>query len=283
LKKRKIQRTDANSEKLKRETAARRKAEKQLRASEGHYRALQTQARLMQENLRYLSCQILNIQEEEKKRISRELHDEVGAALTAVNMNLAVLKKAVRGNAGGLRRKIQDAQALLMQTMECVHNFSRELRPGMLDDLGLVPALRSYVKNFSERTHLAVLFDANPAVEAMETDQKTVFYRVAQEALTNMAKHAEATEGAISLKKFKGGMQLEIRDNGKAFRVDEKLSPDKKNKTNRLGLVGIQERVRLANGIFNVESFPGKGTRIRVWIPFRTRVVTNDGQAESLT
>lgn len=258
----------------------RKRLEKELRESEEHQRALVTQSRLMQENLRYLSCQILNVQEEERKRISRELHDEVGAALTGVNMNLSALKKAVRGPAANLRRKIKDTQELLMQTMEVVHSFSRELRPGMLDDLGLIPALRSYAKNFSDRTGVPVDFDANAAVETLENDQKTVFYRVAQEALTNIAKHAQATCVELSVKKFKSGMQLEIKDNGKAFRVEEKLSPDKKNGTGRLGLVGIQERVRLANGIFNVESFPGKGTRIRVWIPFRIQV-TKGGWTES--
>lgn len=254
--------------KLKREIAVRKHVEKELRESEEHYRELLVQARMMQENLRYLSCQILNVQEEERKRISRELHDEVGQALTAVNVNLAVLKKAVNGKGGQLRRKIRDAQALLEQTMETVHNFSRELRPAMLDDLGLIPALRSFVKSFSERTGVQVHFSSSSEVEKMETDQKTVFYRVAQEGLTNIAKHAQATEGRVILRKQKQGIRMEIIDNGKAFCVERHLSPDKKGKK-RLGLIGIQERVRLANGKCDVESTPGKGTRLRIWIPFR--------------
>jgi signal transduction histidine kinase len=259
--------------KLKQEIAVRKQAEKELRESEDHYRVLLTQARLMQENLRYLSCQILNVQEEERKRISRELHDEVGQALTAVNVNLAMLKKAVRGKSSQLRRKIKDAQMLLEQTMESVHSFSRELRPAMLDDLGLIPALRSFAKSFAERTGVRVDFSATATVEQMEMDQKTVFYRVAQEALTNIAKHAQASHGQVVLRKFKGGIQMEINDDGRSFRVERQLSPEQKGKK-RLGLLGIQERVRLANGIFNVESLPGKGTRIRVWIPFRIGNVT---------
>ncbi|MDB6020311.1 MAG: Histidine kinase, partial [Pedosphaera sp.] len=178
---------------LEREIGVRKHVEHELRKSEAHHQALLTQSRLMQENLRYLSSQIFHVQEEERKRISRELHDEVGQALTAVNVNLAVLKNAVRGKSRLLRRKIKDAQMLLEQTMDSVHSFSRELRPPMLDDLGLIPTLRSFVKSFSERTGVQVTLAANPLGEKMEMDKKTVFYRVAQEALTNIAKHAQAT------------------------------------------------------------------------------------------
>lgn len=258
----------ATNQKLKNEIASRKKVERELRQSEEHYRELLVQARMMQENLRYLSCQILNVQEEERKRISRELHDEVGQALTAVNVNLAVLKKAVSGGGPQVRRKIKDTQNLLEQTMEAVHSFSRELRPALLDDLGLIPALRSFVKNFSERTSVCVNFKSSPGVENLEIDQKTVFYRVAQEGLTNVAKHAQATECHVIIRKYDAGFRMEISDNGKAFHVDNQLSAEQKGK-NRLGLLGIQERVRLANGKSEVESTPGKGTRLRIWIPLR--------------
>jgi signal transduction histidine kinase len=258
----------STNQKLKREIAERKRVEKELRESEEHYRVLFNQARLMQENLRYLSSQILNVQEEERKRISRELHDEVGQALTAVNVNLAVLKKAASGNNGQFHRKISDAQILLEQTMETVHNFSRELRPAMLDDLGLVPALRSFVKSFSERTGVRIGFTATTEVERMEIDQKTVLYRVAQESLTNVAKHAQASQGRVDMRKFQNGIRMDISDNGRSFRVERHVDAKPKGKK-RLGLLGIQERVRLANGNFSVESAPGKGTRIRVWIPFR--------------
>lgn len=264
----KNQQLAATNQKLKNEIASRKKVEKDLRDSEEHYRELLVQARMMQENLRYLSCQILNVQEEERKRISRELHDEVGQALTAVNVNLAVLKKAVAGRGVQVRRKIKDAQNLLEQTMEAVHNFSRELRPPLLDDLGLIPALRSFVKNFSDRTGVPVDFKASPGIEQLEIDQKTVFYRVAQEGLTNVAKHAQATECSIIIRKHEQGFRMDVCDNGKAFCVESKLAPQTKGK-NRLGLLGMQERVRLANGKCEVQSTPGKGTRLRIWIPLR--------------
>jgi signal transduction histidine kinase len=258
------------NQKLKREIAERKRVERELRESEEHYRALFNQARLMQENLRYLSSQILKVQEEERKRISRELHDEVGQALTAVNVNLAVLEKAINGSREELRRKIADAQSLLEQTMETVHNFSRELRPAMLDDLGLIPALRSFVKSFSERTSVRISFEATAEVERLEIEQKTVLYRVAQESLTNIAKHAQASQGRLRIRQLKNGICMEIKDNGRSFRVEQKIAPSSKK---RLGLLGIQERVRLANGEFNVKSAPGKGTRICVWIPFKLEAV----------
>jgi signal transduction histidine kinase len=260
----------AANQRLKREITERKRVERELRESEEHYRALFNQARLMQENLRYLSSQILKVQEEERKRISRELHDEVGQALTAVNVNLAVLKKAIHGRRNELRRKIADAQSLLEQTMEAVHNFSRELRPAMLDDLGLVPALRSFVKSFSERTGVHITFRSTPEVEQLEIEQKTVLYRIAQESLTNIAKHAQASQGRLTIRKAKGGIRMEITDNGRSFQVGQHIAPTNKK---RLGLLGIQERVRLANGTFHVESAPGKGTRIQVWIPFKLESV----------
>ncbi|MDB6122933.1 MAG: Histidine kinase [Pedosphaera sp.] len=258
------------NQKLKREITERKRVERELRDSEEHYRVLFNQAKLMQENLRYLSSQILSVQEEERKRISRELHDEVGQALTAVNVSLGVLKNAINDEQGELQKKIADAQNLLEQTMETVHSFSRELRPAMLDDLGLVPALRSFVKSFAERTGTQIRFNATPEVEKLEIEQKTVLYRVAQESLTNVAKHAQASHGAVTIRMVKNGINMEIKDNGKSFRVDEQaLSKGKK----RLGLLGIQERVRLASGTVEVQSNPGKGTKIQVWIPFKFGVV----------
>ena len=252
------------NQKLKREIERRRLVEKELRKSEEHHRILFNQASLMEENLRYLSGQILHVQEEERKRISRELHDEVGQALTAVNVSLGVLKNMVDGKELELRKKITDAQDMLAKTMEAVHSFSRELRPAMLEDLGLVPTLRSFVKSFSERTGTHINFTATPDVEKLEIEQKTALYRVAQESLTNIAKHAQASFGAVKIHKVRNGIELEIKDNGKSFRVDDATSANRKK---RLGLLGIQERVRLINGEFQVQSTPGKGTKLKVWIP----------------
>jgi signal transduction histidine kinase len=164
-----------------------------------------------------------------------------------------------------LKRKIADTQTLLVQAMDTVHRFARELRPTMLDELGLLPALRCYLKNFAERTGLRVRFEGSPEAEALNDDQKTVVYRVTQESLTNVAKHAEASCATVSVRKLSRRLQVEIKDNGKAFEVNHQLSGKGRK---RLGLLGMQERVRLVNGRFEVESTPRLGTSVRVEIPF---------------
>ncbi len=219
-------------------------------------------------NLCDLSSQILHVQEEERKRISRELHDEAGAKLTAINMNLSVLQRGGNVDAARLKKTIADTQNLLQlqQTMETLHRFASELRPAMLDELGLLPALRSYLKGLAERTGLRVNIRASAEAENLNNDQKTVLFRVAQESLTNVAKHAQASQVGLTLRKITHGFQMEIKDDGKSFQVDRLPSANGKK---RLGLLGMRERVRLVNGRFAVESAPGKGTTVRVVIPLK--------------
>jgi signal transduction histidine kinase len=159
---------------------------------------------------------------------------------------------------------VADTQRLLEETMETVHRFARELRPAMLDELGLLPALRSHVMGFAERTGLRVRFRAATAAEGLDSERKTVVFRVAQESLTNVAKHAQASRVDVSIRKLKDGIQMEIKDNGRSFQEEAQgCSPRKK----RLGLLGMRERVRLVNGRFSIEARPGKGTRVRIEIP----------------
>lgn len=243
---------------LKQEIEERKRTVEALRQSKDHYRVLFNEARVMQENLRHLSNRMLSVQEEERKRISRELHDEVGQALTAANVQLAVIRKSPEQAA----EKIAAAQELLEQTMGAVHGFARELRPAMLDDLGLAPALRSYIHAFSQRTGLAVRLTAIPLVENLGSEEKMVLYRVVQEGLTNVARHAQATRVEVTLRKMRAALRMEITDDGKAFSVAEQ-----EHNPQRLGLLGMQERVRLVNGTFHIDSRPGKGTTLRVDLP----------------
>jgi signal transduction histidine kinase len=244
----------------------RKRTEKALRESEEHLRELFTEARRMEENLRNLSNQVLHVQEEERKHISRELHDEVGQALTAISVNLAMLKTNGTCDPHWIRQRVADTQHLLQETMTTVHNFARELRPTMLDELGLLPALRSCLKSFAERTGLRVRFSANPLTEKLSSKQKTVLFRITQESLTNVAKHAQASRVEITIRKVGAGISMEVADNGKSFRLDSQNLPGARK---RLGLLGMQERVRLVNGSFSVKAQPGKGTTVRVLIPFK--------------
>jgi signal transduction histidine kinase len=215
-------------------------------------------------DLRKLSSQVLHVQEEERKHLSRELHDEVGQALVAINTDLGMVQLNGTVDRAFLKKKITGAQRLLAQTTETVHRFARELRPALLDELGLLPALRSYLRNFAERTGLQVRFAASSEADRLNDDQKTAVYRVAQESLTNVAKHARASRVSVRLRRINGGIQVEIKDNGQAFKVEEQLSASGRT---RLGLLGMRERARLLNGRFAIKSGPGKGTTVSMEIP----------------
>ena len=250
---------------LKQEVAQRKSAEESLRNSERHYSELLEQSHHLQEQLRHLSRQLLLAQEEERKKISRELHDEIAQTLTGINVRLAALRTEATVNTKGLQEKISSTQRIVEKSVEIVHRFARELRPTLLDDLGLIPALHSFVKTFSKQTRVHVRLTVYAAVEQLDSVQRTVLYRVAQEALTNVARHAHASQVNVNIQKLPRAVCLTIKDNGKSFQVDRVLHA-KKNK--RLGLLGMRERVEMVGGSLRVESAPGRGTSIRAVIPF---------------
>jgi len=250
-----------------RDITERKRAEEALRKSEEHYRDLFNEASAMQEKLRELSSKILHTQEEERKRISRELHDAVGQALTAISVNLQLLKKKASRVGGDLDAIVTETQRMLEQTMNDVHRFSYELRPVMLDDLGLIIALRWHIKAFTRRTGIKVSLCGDSAVEKLSNEPKLVIYRIVQESLTNVYKYAGAKKVTIGIRKTATGINLRVKDDGRGFRVDC-VSAASKDKGG-LGLIGMQERLRLVNGRFDVESAPGKGTLIQAAIPFQ--------------
>jgi signal transduction histidine kinase len=247
-----------------RETVRRVAVEKALEKSERHYRLLLKESIHMQQHLRHLSHRLLTAQEEERKQISRELHDEIGQTLTGVTVKLATLKKEAAANVRGLEKKIASTQRLLERSMKIVHQFARDLRPPLLDDLGLIAALHAFMKQFTRRTHIPIGFTAFAAVEQMDSDKRTVLYRVVQEALTNVAKHARASRASVSIHKAGRGVLMEVHDNGRSFHVERVLSA---KKFTRLGLLGMRERIEMVGGVFAIESSPGKGTTVRAQIP----------------
>ena len=254
----------ASNLKLKQEIVRRTEAEKLLKERERHVSELLAQSLKMQEHLRQLSRDLLSAQEEERKTISRELHDDVAQTLMGINVHLATLKMEAVVNNKDLKTKIANTQLIVKKSVEIVHRFARKLRPTMLDDLGLIPALASFIKELAKRTGIRVQFTAFPGVEELKSEKRTVLYRVVQEALTNVAKHARATLAKVSIKQIGTNVALEVVDNGKSFRVREVLF-SKKNK--RLGVLGMRERVEMVDGSFLMESAVGKGTQISVRIP----------------
>jgi len=255
----------ASNLELSMEIAQRKMAEAALKKSEHHYSQLLAKSERLQEQLRRLSRQILSAQEEERKEISRELHDVIAQTLTGINVRLAALKKEAATNTKGLDRNIASTQRLVERSVDIVHQFARELRPAVLDDLGLIPALLSYMKNFAARTGLRAHLKAFAGVEQLETARRTVLFRVAQEALTNVARHAKASRVEVSIQKLRRAARMEIKDDGKSFQVERKLHAAGGK---RLGLLGMRERVEMVGGTFCVESAPARGTTIRVDIPF---------------
>jgi signal transduction histidine kinase len=257
---------DSNRQ-LKQEIAQRRSVEESLRNSERHYTQLLEQSHQFQEQLRHLSRQLLSAQEEERKRISRELHDEIAQTLTSINVRLAALKAEATVNTKDLQKKITSTQRMVERSVDIVHRFARELRPMVLDDLGLIPALHSFMKGFTKQTGLHIRFTTftSGRIKQLNNATRTVFYRVAQEALTNVARHAHASRVDVTIQKLPRAICMTIRDNGRSFPVQRVLHA-KKNK--RLGLLGMRERVEMVGGSLRVESAPGRGTTIRAEIPF---------------
>ena len=239
-------------------------AENSLRDSEKSTRELLKKSQDMQQEMRLLSRRLLSVQEEERKRISRELHDVVAQTLTGINVQLSSLTMQSTADAESLETKIASTQRLVEESVETVHRFARDLRPTVLDDLGLVPAIRSYLKLFTQQSGIAVEFVASMSVDELSGDQRTALYRVMQEAVTNISRHAEASQGRVSLKKLGASVCLEIRDDGLGF---SEIERGVEVIAKRLGLVGMRERIEMVGGRFSVKSQPGKGTNVRVTIP----------------
>lgn len=250
---------------LEEEIARRQAVEESLRQSKQDQSLLLAQSHNMQEQLRHLSLHILRAQEEERKRVSRELHDVITQTLTGINLQLAVLKKEAGLNTKGLSRCIARTQRLVEQSVDVVHRFVRELRPPTLDDLGLIAALHAFLKGFQQETGILVSLSSVAELEQhMEDVQRTVLYRVAQEAFTNVARHAHASRAEVMLSKLDDAIGMAITDNGEGFRPERLLA----GKTNRhLGLIGIRERLEEVGGKFTVTSAPGQGTTLQVRIP----------------
>jgi signal transduction histidine kinase len=249
---------------LESEINRRKEAEEATRNGRDEYRVLFAESQTMQKKLRQLTRQIIAAQEEERKQISRELHDEVVQNLVSINVQLAALARGATIGHHKLKSEIARTQRLVETSVNAVHRFARELRPAVLDDLGLIPALHSYNKNIAARKKLRIRMTAFGGVEDLASEKRTVFYRVAQEALTNVARHAEASEARISIAQIPGSIRMEISDNGKSFLVQEAFSG---RNHNRLGLIGMRERLEMVGGSLAILSAPVRGTTIRADIP----------------
>jgi len=217
--------------------------------------ALERQSQTAESELRQLSGQLRTAQEDERRSLSRELHDQVGQMLTGLRMELAGIARMAEDPAEPVAARIERAKGTVEQTLRIVRNIAMLLRPSMLDDLGLVPALAWLMKEFERSHDLTILSEIDPAVDSLPDTYRTCIFRIVQEALTNVARHAEAREVHVSLGAADGWVVGTVSDNGCGF---EKISQTPRG----LGLLGMEERVRELGGSIQIDSSPGSGTRI---------------------
>jgi signal transduction histidine kinase len=256
----------AGNRQLEREIVRRKAGEEVIRRGREQYQQLFLASQIMQQKLRRLTHQIISAQEEERKEISRELHDEVVQTLVGINVELSALGRGAAAGAHNMKEKIAHTQRLVEHSVNSVHRFARELRPAVLDDLGLIPALLAFSKNLAARKKLKIQMTAFSGVEALDGARRTVLFRVAQEALTNVARHAHATLVKLNITEVSGGVRMEISDNGRSFPVSRALLARSRK---RLGLIGMKERIEMVGGKLVIESLPGQGTTVRAEIPFK--------------
>jgi len=255
---------DFANQEANKELERRRMVEAALIVSEGAQRALLAESRELHLQLRNLTRSLITLQEDERKAISRELHDDVLQTLVGINVELGVIGNGPQIRAAALRRKIARTQRVVNGAISAVHGFARDLRPAVLDDFGLMPALEAYIVRLTARTKLKVQVTGGPVVETLDPAQRTVLFRVAQEALTNVTRHARATRVTLRISQVAELIRMEIGDNGRSFDVERIM---RSKHPERLGLLGMKERIEMVGGRLAIISSPGHGTRVRVEIP----------------
>ncbi len=213
------------------------------------------------QKLRQLTTHLLNIREEERKRIGREIHDELGQQLTAIKMDISWIAKKTDPSQEAFKTKLQNVIALLDGGNQSIRRILNELRPVILDDYGLLEALRWQAQQFTANTHIPVAMTASESDMKIPEEISTCIFRVFQEALTNITRYAKATQVKVSLDIDSDSVLLNIEDNGLGF--DTELTKTKKS----FGILGMKERVASLNGRFDLSSVPGNGTRISIHIP----------------
>ncbi len=223
-----------------------------------------------EQDLLRLSVHITKTQEAERKRISQELHDEIGQELTAISINLSVIRRDINPiKTPGIELKLAETQDLVERISDQIHDLSLFLRPSLIDDLGLIPALRWLIDRFRTRCNIDIVFNHCGANWNLPEDMKVALFRIVQEALNNVVKHAEATHAQILLELNLNTLYAYIEDNGKGFDSIEVLADD--GTKFGIGLLGMKERIVSLNGQFHIESQAEKGTRISLQVPLVDR------------
>jgi len=216
---------------------------------------------------------IVSAQESERQRIARELHDETGQMLTALALGLKAARENLERNPRLAAEQLDELRVQTSQALDALRRMVLDLRPSQLDDLGLPAALRWYVEDYRTRVPLQVDMEVQGTPRRLKPDVESVLFRIAQEALTNVAKHAEASHARVELDFRDGSVSLTVSDDGVGFNPANVLKPQARRKA--WGLLGMQERAELVGGQCQIVSHPGHGTRIRVEVPLAEEVVND--------
>jgi signal transduction histidine kinase len=244
------------------EIAERMETERSLRASEAVLQASQRELQQSREDLRALAGQLLTAQEEDRRRISRDLHDDINQRLAMLSMDLRRMEKDPSSDPAHLRDEIRRVSECLTAVSDDVRQMAYRFHPSILDDLGLVKAVRRLVDDFSARTGIKSTYVHKDPLTALPAEPTICIYRVVQESLSNIARHAQASHVEVELICEDNVVSLSVRDNGVGFDTGHLAQVG-----GHLGLLSMKERVRLAKGTLDVESAPTHGTQIRVDIP----------------
>jgi signal transduction histidine kinase len=220
---------------------------------------------LAEADLRRLSRRLVQAQETERKSLSRELHDEVGQTLTALGMELANIEDVNSSNPELFQQRVEDAKRLNAEAMRAIRGLAMGLRPSMLDDLGLEPALQWQGREFSRHTGVPANVDVSGNIDDLDDAQRTCIYRVVQEALTNCARHAQAKHVNVNVRQNANELEVIVADDGVGF---DPLKPSQSG----LGLIGMNERVQPIGGQLRVTSKAGGGTTVRLTVPLAKAV-----------
>jgi signal transduction histidine kinase len=215
-------------------------------------------------DLRLLASQLLHLQEEERKRISRDLHDDINQRLALLSIDIEMLEQQLSNAPVGTVSTVHAIQDRIVGLSEDVRRLAHQFHPSILDDLGLSIALRRLVDDFQARTGIDARFIGKDIPRRLVQDVATCLYRVAQEGLANIFRHAKAKNVRVELGRLRDGLQLMINDDGVGFDVNQH-----DGRRGSLGLLSMKERVFLVAGSFDIQSTPGEGTRLCVWVPFK--------------
>jgi signal transduction histidine kinase len=219
------------------------------------------EVRAGRERLRRLTDYLQAAREEERAHIAREIHDEFGQALTALKMDLAWITRRLPANQATLYQKAASMSDLIDTTIQMVRRVATELRPGLLDDLGLIAAIEWQTGEFSERTGIACELEHGDEILGLDTGMTTVVFRIFQETLTNVARHAGASLVRITLEERSEELVLTVSDNGRG------ITPNQASDPGSLGLIGMRERARSWGGDVRFQGIPGEGTTVTLRVP----------------